>query len=250
MPNILQSKVALITGASRGLGRATARRLAADGAHVLIHYAASAASSAALKDEIEQAGGSAELVQADLATAAGATDFVAAVKAVLGDRRLDILVNNAGFAQFSPFESTDAALIDQHYAVNVRAPFLVTQGLLDVLADDASVIFLSSVVARNSFTDAIAYDITKGAIDTLVLQLAKLLGERGIRVNAIAPGATATDMAEFLNTEEGAQMVMSLQALKRVAQPEDIADAAAFLAGKDSRWVTGQTLSVSGGWQL
>lgn len=250
MSNKLQSKVALVTGASRGLGRAIARRLAADGAHVVIHYGASGSAADALRAEIKATGGSAETVQSDLASAQGVADFVAAVKALLGERRLDILVNNAGIAQFHAFETTPAELIDRQYAVNVRAPFLVTQGLLDVLADDASLIFLSSEVARKSFTDAIAYDITKGAVETLVLQLAKLLGERGIRANAIAPGATATDMAEFLGTEEGAAMAKSIQALQRIGQPEDIADAAAFLAGPDSRWVTGQVLSVSGGWQL
>ncbi|MEL7517357.1 MAG: SDR family oxidoreductase [Pseudomonadota bacterium] len=250
MSNTLVGKTALVTGSSRGLGKAMALRLAKDGARVIVHYASSDAAAKEVVATIEAAGGHAGLVQADLSSPEGVASLTKAVEAQLNGAKLDILVNNAGIAQFLPFEETDVDLLDRLYAVNVRAPFLVTQSLLGALADDASIIFLSSEVAKNSFIDAIAYDITKGAIDTLVLQLAKLLGERGIRVNAIAPGATQTDMAEFLGSEEGAQMVMSIQALKRVGQPEDIADATAFLAGPDSRWVTGQTLAVSGGWQL
>ena len=250
MTKLLEGKTALVTGASRGLGRAIAHRLARDGAHVLVHYGSSREGAEALVAEITGEGGSADLVQADLATGEGVEGLVRETRALLGDRRLDVLVNNAGVAQFAPFDETDAALIDRHYAVNVRAPYLLTAGLLDTLADDGNVIFLSSEVAKKSFTDAIAYDITKGAIDTLVIQLAKLLGERGVRVNAVAPGATATEMAAFLETEEGAEMAKGIQALKRVGRPDDIADAVAFLAGSDSRWVTGQTLAVSGGWQL
>lgn len=243
-------KTALVTGASRGLGRATALRLARDGFTILAHYGRSQDEAAALAAQITASGGKAELLQADLGTAEGVSALAQAVITKLGGKPLDVLVNNAGIAEMVEFADTEVAHIDRQYAVNVRAPFLLTQQLAGQLADDASVVFISSEVATKSFTGAIAYDITKGAINTLVLNLAKLLGERGIRVNGIAPGATATDMAGFLQSEQGAAMAKSIQALKRIGQPEDIADAVAFLAGNDSRWVTGQVLAVSGGWQL
>lgn len=244
------SPIALVTGASRGLGRATALRLAADGYHVIVHYAASREAAERVAEEITGNGGSASLVRADLAEPAGIAVLLEQTRGVLGDGRLCVLVNNAGIAQFADFEATEAETIDRQYAVNVRAPYLVTAGLIEHLADDARLVFLSSVVVKRAFPGAIAYNITKGAVETLVINLAALLGPRGIRVNAVAPGATETDMAGFLQEEEGRAMALGMQALKRIGQPEDIGDVIAFLAGSDSRWITGQTIEVAGGWAL
>lgn len=250
MSKPLENKTALVTGASRGIGAAIARRLASDGAHVLLHYGASAEKAAQVQENIRAEGGQADLVQGDLASVDGVDSLVTAVRDQLAGRSLDVLVNNAGVAEYVAFEDTDAAVIDRQHAVNVRAPFLLTKGLTDKLADDASVIFVSSVVSKFAFPGVPAYSITKGAVDTLVRHLAAHLGPRGIRVNGVAPGGTATDMANWTDTEEGRAMMLSLQALQRVAQPEDIARVVAFLSGKDSGWVTGQVIDASGGIRL
>ena len=251
MSKTLSGQTALVTGASRGIGRAIASRLATDGAHVLVHYGRSRSEAEALVAEIAAGGGSAEAVEADLATVEGTTALVERVKAILGNRKLDVLVNNAGVAEFAAFEETDAAVIDRQLAVNVRAPFLIAGGLSDTLADDARVIFTSSVVARAAVAGALAYSQTKGAVNTLVRSLAATLGPRGIRVNAVAPGAILTDMAGTLfATEESTAGILAMQALKRIGQPDDIAGVVGFLAGPDSRWVTGQVIEASGGSRL
>jgi NAD(P)-dependent dehydrogenase (short-subunit alcohol dehydrogenase family) len=251
MSKPLANKTALVTGASRGIGLAIAKRLANDGAHVFVHYNQSSNSAEALVGEIEQAGGSAEAIAANLEDVKSVERLVADVKQRLGDRKLDILVNNAAIAEFVAFADTDAETLDRQLAINVRAPFQLTSGLVDSLGEGSRVLFTSSVVAKTYFPGAPAYAITKGAIDTLTRHLAGELGERGIRVNAIAPGATETDMAEsLLGSDEGRAQVTSLQALKRIGQPEDIAGVAGFLAGPDSAWVTGQVIDVSGGIKL
>ena len=251
MTQVLANQTALVTGASRGIGRAIARRLAADGAHVLVHYGRSRDAADALVAEIAAAGGSADVVEADLATVEGTAALVERTKALLGDRKLDVLVNNAGVAEFAAFEDTDAAQIDRQLAVNVRAPFLIASGLLGTLADDARIVFTSSVVARAAFEGALAYSQTKGAVNTLVRSLAATVGPRGIRVNAVAPGAIKTDMADALfATEEATAGILGMQALKRVGQADDIAGVVAFLAGPDSKWVTGQVIEASGGSRL
>ncbi len=251
MSKPLTDKTALVTGASRGIGRAIAKRLAADGAHVFVHFNQSSNSAEALVGEIEQAGGSAETIAANLEDVPSVDRLVADVKNRLGKRKLDILVNNAAIAELVPFADTDAETLDRQLAVNVRAPFQLTSGLVDSLSEGGRVLFTSSVVAKSYFPGAPAYAITKGAIDTLTRHLAGELGERGIRVNAIAPGAIDTDMAaDFLGTEQSREWVKSTQALKRIGQPEDIAGVAGFLAGPDSAWVTGQVIDTSGGSKL
>lgn len=246
----LANTVALVTGASRGIGRAIARRLATDGAHVLVHYNRSAEQAATLVDEIAAGGGSAEAVGADLENIEAVDRLIADVQERLGDRKLDILVNNAAIAEYLDFAETDPKTLDRLLAVNIRAPYQLTAGLVDRLASDARVLFVSSIVAATYFPGVTAYAITKGAIDTLTRFLAAELGERGIRVNAIAPGAIDTDMSAWLKSDDGAAQAHSMQALKRTGQPEDIANVAAFLAGPDSGWVTGQIINASGGSKL
>ena len=251
MSRPLANKTALVTGASRGIGRAIARRLAKDGAHVFVHYNQASNSAEALVGEIEKAGGTAEAVAANLEDVKSVDRLIEDIKARLGDRKLDVLVNNAGILDFHNLGDSDVSALDRLLAVNVRAPYQLTSGLVDTLANDARVLFTSSIVAKTVVGGATVYALTKGAIDTLTRYLAAELGERGIRVNAIAPGAIDTDMAAgFIGTDEGKAQVSSMQALKRIGQTDDIAGVAGFLAGPDSNWVTGQVIDVSGGSKL
>jgi NAD(P)-dependent dehydrogenase (short-subunit alcohol dehydrogenase family) len=171
------------------------------------------------------------------------------VRSLTGDR-LDILVANAGISKAAPIEDTTVEDFDDLFAVNVRAPFFLVQQLLPVLGEGSSVVLLSSLAARASVNNLSAYAATKGAVDTLVRHFASALGERGIRVNAIAPGVVETDMSNFAKTDAGRDFTLGMQALKRVAQPDDIAGAAVFLASDDARWITGDTLRVDGGSKL
>lgn len=246
----LTNKIALVTGASRGIGRASAARLAEARARVIVHYSASKTAADELVAEIRAKGGQADAVGADLSAADGAHTLAEAVKG-LGISKLDVLVNNAGVAELSPFEAQGIESFDRQFAINVRAPYFLTQELLPLLGEGSSVIFLSSVVARVAFEGISAYSATKGAVEVIVRGLAKELGGRGIRVNAVAPGAIDTDMAQdFLGTEESREYIKSVQALKRIGQPNDIADAVLFFASDASRWVDGRSLEVSGGSNL
>jgi NAD(P)-dependent dehydrogenase (short-subunit alcohol dehydrogenase family) len=251
MSQPLANKTALVTGASRGIGRAIARRLASDGAYVFVHYNRSASEAEELVGEIERNGGSAEAVAANLEDIESVNRLIADIKTRLGNRKLDILVNNAGILEYQNLGDSDVSALDRLLAVNVRAPYQITSGLVTSLADDARVLFTSSIVAKTVVGGATAYALTKGAIDTLTRYLAAELGERGIRVNAIAPGAIETDMAAgFIGSDDGKAMVKQMQALKRIGQTDDIARVAGFLAGPDSGWVTGQVIDASGGSRL
>jgi 3-oxoacyl-[acyl-carrier protein] reductase len=246
----LSGKTALVTGASRGIGRATAMALAKAGAQVLVHYSSGAKEAELVVADILAAGGRAEAISADLAQSDGAHQLARQVRRVVGDR-LDILVANAGISKPATLEEAKVEDFDNLYAVNVRAPFFLVQQLLPILGEGSSVILVSSLAAHASVGNRLsAYAATKGATDTLVKHFASALGARGIRVNAVAPGVVETDMSSFAKTEEGRDFTLSMQALKRMAQPDDIAGAIGFLASDDARWVTGDTLHVDGGSKL
>jgi 3-oxoacyl-[acyl-carrier protein] reductase len=161
-----------------------------------------------------------------------------------------VLVANAGISKSATIEDTTVEDFDNLFAVNVRAPFFLVQQLLPALCKGSNIIFTSSLAAHASIGTLHAYAATKGAIDTLVKHFAAALGPRGIRVNAIAPGVVETEMSSFAKTEAGREVTLGMQALKRVAQPEDIAPVVAFLASDDARWVTGQSIHVDGGSKL
>lgn len=245
----LRGKTALVTGASRGIGRAGALALAQAGAHVLVHYGKGAAEAEAVCMAIADAGGQASAVSADLAAPDGPHRLAAAVRPLAGGR-LDILVANAGISKSSSIEATTVADFDALFAVNVRAPFFLVQQLLPVLGEGSSVILLSSLAAHAAVGTIAAYAATKGAIDTLVRHFALAFGGRGIRVNAVAPGVVATDMSSFTKTEAGRDATIAMQALQRIATPEDIAGAIRFLSSDSARWITGHTLRVDGGARL
>jgi 3-oxoacyl-[acyl-carrier protein] reductase len=245
----LSGKTALVTGASRGIGRASALALAKAGAQVLVHYGSGEKAAAAVVAEIRQAGGRAEKVAADLRASDGPHVLATRVRAIVGDR-LDILVANAGISKSATLEETTVEDFDDLFAVNVRAPYFLVQQLLPTLCKNSSIVLLSSLAAHATVGTLSAYAATKGAIDTLVKHFASALGGRGIRVNAVAPGVVDTDMSKFARSETGRDFTLGMQALKRIAQPEDIAAAVVFLASDEARWITGDTLHVDGGSKL
>ena len=247
--NKLSGKTALVTGASRGIGRASALALAKAGAQVLVHYSSSEKEADAVVAEIRKDGGRAEKVGADLRQADGPHILAKRVRAMVGDR-LDVLVANAGISKAASIEDTRVEDFDNLFAVNVRAPFFLVQQLLPALFKGSNIIFTSSLGARASVGALSAYSATKGAIDTLVKHFASALGPRGIRVNAVAPGVVDTDMSNFTKTEAGREVTLGMQALKRVAQPDDIGAVVAFLASDDARWITGDSVRVDGGSKL
>ena len=245
----LSGKTALVTGASRGIGRASALALAKAGAQVLVHYNGGEKDATAVVAEIRKAGGKAEKVTADLRASDGPHALAERVRAIVGGR-LDILVASAGIAKAATIEETTVEDFDALFAVNVRAPYFLVQQLLPVMCKGSSVVLLSSLAAHASVGTLSAYAATKGAIDTLVKHFAAALGERGIRVNAVAPGVVPTDMSSFAKTDAGREFTLGIQALKRMAQPDDIGAAIVFLASDEARWITGDTLRVDGGSKL
>lgn len=245
----LAGKTALVTGASRGIGRAAALALAKSGAQVLVHYGSAQKEADAVVKEIRKAGGRAEKLGADLSAPNGPHELARQVRSIIGDR-LDILVANAGASKAATIEDTTVEDFDQLFAVNVRAPYFLIQQLLPAMCKDSNIIFTSSLAARAAVGELSAYAATKGAVDTLVKHFAASLGSRGIRVNAVAPGVVETDMSNFTKTEEGRNVTLGMQALKRLAQPDDIAGAIVFLASDEARWITGDILHVDGGSKL
>jgi 3-oxoacyl-[acyl-carrier protein] reductase len=242
----LDNKVALITGASRGIGAAIATRLAADGADVILHYGTGKDEVAAVAQKIIAAGGRASVVHADLARHDGAQTLIAGVTA----NNIDILVNNAGVALYAGFEETSAGGFDTLMNVNVRSLFFVTQEVLKRLNDGGRIINLSTAVTRTYFPGITAYSASKGFVDVLTLNLAASLGARNITVNAVAPGAIDTRMSAWIHGPGGADTVKQIQALPGIGQAEHVAGVVAFLAGPDGAWTTGQVIDASGGTKL
>ena len=245
----LTGRIALVTGASRGIGRAAALALAASGARVFVHYGRGLAEAETVVREIEAGGGQAEAIGADLALPDGPHTLAARLRDAAVER-LDILVPNAGISKAATLEELAVEDFDRLFAVNVRAPYFLVQQVLPMLGEGSSIVFVSSLVAHAAAGNLSAYAATKGAIDTIVRHFAFMLGAKGIRVNAVAPGVVETDMSNFTKTESGREAALGMQALKRIAQPSDIAGAIAFLASDDARWITGDTLRVDGGSRL
>ena len=252
----LQNKTALVTGASRGIGRATAVALAKAGAHVLVHYGRSAQEAESVVAGIRSHGGRADAIPADLGTPDGATLLAEEVRSIVGER-LDVLVSNAGIGKAATFRDHTMADFDHLFATNVRGPFFLVQQLLPILSEGSNIVVSSSLGARAvagkpglDNPSILAYAATKGALETLVKNWAALLGPQGIRVNAVAPGVIDTDMSAFTKTEAGREAALGMQALKRIGKPEDVADVVAFLASDAARWITGASIPVDGGSKL
>jgi 3-oxoacyl-[acyl-carrier protein] reductase len=243
----LKDKVALVTGASKGIGAAIARSLAAEGASVVVNYASSKAGADTVVAAIEAAGGKAVAVGGDVSKQADAEGMVAAAIAHFG--RLDIVVNNAGVYEMAPIEDTSEALYRRIFDINVLGTLLVTQAAAQHLGQGASVINIGSAVTRITPPGSAVYSGTKGAVDAITGVLARELGARGIRVNAVNPGMVITEGVHTAGFAGGdfEQWAVSQTPLGRVGQPDDIAPVVTFLASDEAKWVTGELMLASGG---
>jgi 3-oxoacyl-[acyl-carrier protein] reductase len=250
----LADKTALVTGASRGIGAAIAQRLGREGARVGVHFNRDRAAADASVAAIAAAGGAAFAIAADLETADGPAQLLAAFDSALrqtGDEsKLDILVNNAGIGSRQTIENVTTADFDRLIALDLRAPFFVMQQALTRLVDGGRIINISSTAARIGYAETAVYGAAKAALQSLTLSTAKRLGPRGITVNAVAPGAVRTDLNPLARDPLSAAQIARETILGRVGEPQDIADVVAFLAGDEARWITGQVIEASGGLRI
>jgi 3-oxoacyl-[acyl-carrier protein] reductase len=248
-------RIAVVTGASRGIGAAIALRLAADGYTVAVHYGQDSAAAAGVVEKITANGGTAFSFAADLTAPDTGTVFWAAYDAAAGSLRgapVQVLVNNAGVTLRGTIEDFSAEDFNRQQQINATAPFLIIQAALPRLADGGRIVNVSSGATRVALPEIIGYTMTKGALDALTLPLAQHLGPRGITVNAVVPATTDTDMnASWLRgNPELIAAIAAQNALGRLGEPDDVADVVALLASRDARWITGQLIDATGGFRL
>ncbi len=246
----LAGKVAVVTGASKGIGASIAKHLAAEGAAVVVNYASSKAGADSVVDEIIKGGGKAVAIQADVAKPADIQRLLAETKKAFG--QLDILVNNAGIYEFSPLEKITEEHFHSQFNLNVLGLLLTTQEALKYFGPGGgSVVNLSSIVSTWTPPNGSVYSATKAAVDAITGCLAKELGSRKIRVNAVRPGMVETEGTQSqgitATTSDFRKQIESQTPLGRIGQPQDIATAVVFLASPDSSWITGETLLIAGG---
>jgi len=241
----LQGKVALVTGSSRGIGAAIAARLAAEGATIAINFNSDKNAAEQMVTQIEKLGSKAAAFKANVSSPADSKRLIEEVSKTYG--KIDILVNNAGVFEMRPIDQIDVDHYQRIFDVNVKGVITTTVAVLPHISDGGRIINLSSVASKSAMPGASVYSATKSAIDTLTRIWAQELGKRKITVNAVAPGATVTDMLTAGLNEDMKQMFISKTALGRLGETSDIADVVAFLASDDSRWVTGQTIVTDGG---
>ncbi|MFC5753599.1 SDR family NAD(P)-dependent oxidoreductase [Actinomadura rugatobispora] len=248
----MNGRTALVTGASRGMGRAIARRLAADGALVAVHYGRDGDAARDTVSAIEKAGGEAFAVRAEFGVDGDVDTLLAGLTEGLRGRALDVLVNNAACGDLDTLfagsvERLTPRQFDEVFAVNVKAPLFLVQAVLPLLRDGGRVINISSAAARIAVPSQIAYAMSKGALEVMSRTLAGALGPRGITVNTVRPGATDTGINGFLDDPAVRAGMSAATALGRIGRPADIADAVAFLASDEARWITGGVIEANGG---
>jgi len=244
----LAGKVAVVTGASKGIGAAIAKQLGAEGAAVVINYASSKTGADNVAREVTSNGGKAIAVQGDMSKKADIERLFAEAKRVFGT--IDILVNNAGIYEFAPLEAITEEHFHKQINVNVLGPILATQAAVKVFGPSGgSIVNISSIVSSMAVPNAAVYSATKGAVDALTRSLSKELGSRKIRVNAINPGMVETEgvHAAGIAGSDTQKQVEAQASLGRIGQPQDIAALALFLASSDSAWITGESFVISGG---
>ncbi|TWD51867.1 SDR family NAD(P)-dependent oxidoreductase [Pseudomonas sp. SJZ131] len=241
----LQGKIAVVTGASKGIGAGIAKALAAQGATVVVNYASSITDADAVIAQIQAQGGTAIAVQADMSHAADVVRLFETVKSHYGT--LDILVNNAGVAVFQMIDDLTEEAFHKQFNLNVLGYLLAVREALKLFGDSGSVINISSILSTDPYLASSVYSATKGAVDTLTFALARELGPRGIRVNSILPGHTNTPATDGNFAGELGEKLLAGTPLGRFGEPEDIAPLAVFLASADSHWVTGESIRASGG---
>jgi len=244
----LAGKVAVVTGASKGIGAAIATQLADEGASVVVNYASSKPGAEKVVAEITGKGGKAVAVQADVAKKADIQRLFAETKKAFG--RLDVLINNAGIYEFAPLSEITPEHFHKMFDLNVLGLILTTQEAAKHFGPEGgSVVNTSSVVSTYGFPNAAVYSATKAAVDAVTRSLAKELGPRKIRVNSINPGMVETEGLHSTGVIQQSQDTANVTPLGRIGQPQDIAPAAVYFASSDSSWVTGETLYVSGGFR-
>ncbi|TWF92991.1 SDR family oxidoreductase [Saccharopolyspora dendranthemae] len=246
-----EGRTALVTGGSRGIGRAISRRLAAEGALVAVHYGHDHDAAERTVKEIIADGGRAFAVHAELGVPGDAdalwAEFDRQLAAQDAESGLDVLVNNAGITLPRTIANVTEQDYDRLFAINTRAPFFIVQRGLERIRDGGAIVNVSSVTTRFAYPAIIAYTMSKGALDTFTLALAKELGPRGITVNAVAPGFTETEINPTLRNPEIRRNYSAESVFDRLGQPEDIAAVVSFAAGRDAGWTTGQWIDASGG---
>ncbi|MGP9811454.1 SDR family oxidoreductase [Rhodopseudomonas sp. NSM] len=254
MSGRLAGKIALVTGASRGIGRAIAIEAAREGALVAVHYAGAADAAQTTLDSIRDAGGDGFILQADLSEKDGpdtlAKRFLDEVERRTGQRTFDLLVNNAGHGGRHGIDEVDLDIFDHMIAVNLRAPFFLIRALHPAIRDGGRIVNVSSMGTRAAALYMSIYAPSKAALETLSVVLAKQLGPRGITVNAVLPGATVTDMNPLDKDPARAAATIDSIALGRLGQPRDIAEVVMFLLSPAGGWVTGQRIDASGGQRI
>jgi 3-oxoacyl-[acyl-carrier protein] reductase len=243
---VLEGRVALVTGSARGIGAAIAERLARDGAAVAINYLNSKQHAEAVAERIRKAGGNAAVIRADIGDPVQARSLVESAVGELG--RLDILVNNAGITMMAPIESINPEQIGLQLTVNVEGPIFTLQAAQGYLPSEGGrVINITGNVQLHPVPGTSVYAAAKGAIDALTRAWARELGPRGVTVNAVGPGPTATEAFAAVSNHDLTNLFVSRTPLGRIGAPSDIASVVAFLASPDAQWVTGQVLLANGG---
>ena len=250
-------KIALVTGASRGIGSEIAKKLAAGGAAFIgVHYASNREAALKVVDDIEQLGSKAVALEADLTNGISGINqlwsaFEDAVRSEFGTMHVDILVNNVGIAPAAPFEESSIEMFEDVVNVNLKAPYFLIQAASPYLREGGRIINISTGFTRVAAPMQAIYAAAKGAVETLTLALAPHFAPKGVTVNAVMPGVTATDMnKDWRSTPEGHAAAAGMSAFNRVGTTEDVADVVAFVASEEARWVTGHVLDATGGARL